>query len=189
MLQHLPAFIGNLLHGVRAGSENLLLQDPELAAEGLARSKPIGLSSNAFRPAGELPIRLTNDGEGLSPPLAWTGVPAAAQSLVLVAEDADSPTPHPLVHAIVWNLPAGDGGLAEGALPGTFNMGHNSFHQDRWLPPDPPTGHGPHRYYFQLVALDRTLSFDKAPGRDELRHALHGAVIGCGVLVGTYERS
>ena len=42
---------------------------------------------------------------------------------VLVVEDADSPTPHPLVHAIAVGLPPEDGSLAEAAFPSADNAG------------------------------------------------------------------
>ena len=74
-----------------------------------------------------------------------------------MVEDADSPTPNPLVHAIVVNLPPGDTRLVEAALPSQGNEGQDTVHAGRnsglqaaWLPPDPPPGHGVHRYAFQL---------------------------------------
>ena len=99
----------------------------------------------------------------MSPPLRFGGLPPGARSLALVVEDADSPTPAPLVHALVWDIPAEENhGFHEAALdadamPTTragATMGKNSFLSTGWLPPDPPTGHGPHRYCFQVFALD-----------------------------------
>ena len=80
--------------------------------------------------------------------------------MVLIVEDADAPLPQPLVHAIVVDLKPGDGALAERALEspdhaGTgCRTGRNSYLQTSWLPPDPPPGHGVHRYAFQLFALE-----------------------------------
>jgi phosphatidylethanolamine-binding protein (PEBP) family uncharacterized protein len=124
---------------------------------------------------------LCDDGSGLSPPLHWSGVPATATEVALIVEDADSPTPQPLVHAIVHGLPTydeSDGALAEGVLSAVdgdqplVSMGRNSLLQARWLPPDPPPGHGEHRYVFQVYALGPGAPLPDTPGRDSLRKAL-----------------
>ena len=121
-------------------------------------------------------------------------MPPDAASLALIVEDADAPTPQPLVHAIVVDLDGADGALAEGALPSADNegsglhVGRNSYLQAAWLPPDPPPGHGVHRYAFQLFALTAGATFDGTPGRDAVLAAIkeHGLASGC--LIGTYER-
>ncbi|WP_426000483.1 hypothetical protein [Caulobacter sp. DWR1-3-2b1] len=56
------------------------------------------------------------------------------------------------------------------------------------MPPDPPTGHGPHLYAFQIFAPDRRLDFDHPPGRKAVVEAVTGHVLAKGVLVGAYER-
>lgn len=191
MLEKMPAGIGRALKAVRPGMDALVTHDAAFAAV----PEVIAITSAAFPPDGEIPPRYTEDGDRLSPPLEWIGVPPEAQALVLLVEDADSPTFKPLVHAILGELPPVDGGLAEGALPiaGSgemrFGMGRNSFLHRSWLPPDPPRGHGGHHYAFQLFALDEAPAFDKTPGRSALVAALHGHVIAKGVLVGIYGRS
>ncbi|MGJ7488787.1 YbhB/YbcL family Raf kinase inhibitor-like protein [Variovorax sp. ZT4R33] len=190
MLEKLPEVIGHALQGVRAGL-NALVYNTLGLREGMAS---IALTSLAFADHAPLPARYTADGEGLSPPLQWTGLPTGAAALVLLVEDADSPTPHPLVHAIVVGLPAEDGALAEGALPSADNegaglhVGRNSYLQAAWLPPDPPPGHGVHRYAFQLYALRRVPVFSDTPGRDELIDALREHAMASGLLIGTCER-
>ena len=69
------------------------------------------------------------------------------------------------------------------------NLGRNSFQQTAWLPPDPPTGHGPHLYVFQVFALDRKLDFEHPPSRKALADAMRDHVVAKGVLIGTYERT
>ncbi|GAA4331588.1 YbhB/YbcL family Raf kinase inhibitor-like protein [Variovorax defluvii] len=190
MLEKLPEAIGQALHGVRAGLDATVFNTLGLR-EGMAT---ITLGSLAFADHAPLPQRYTADGEGLSPPLQWTGVPAGAASLVLIVEDADSPTPHPLVHAIAVGLPAEDGSLPEGAFPspdheGTgLHAGRNSYLQAAWLPPDPPPGHGEHRYAFQLFALDSAPAFSDTPGRDEVMEQLRAHALASGLLIGTCTR-
>ncbi len=192
MLEKLPEVIGHALQGVRAGLDNIVFNTLGMR-EGLGS---IELSSLAFADHAQLPERCTADGQGVSPPLQWSALPEGTASLVLIVEDADSPTPNPLVHAIVVGLPPESGALAESAIPSGDNegaaalrVGRNSALQAAWLPPDPPPGHGVHRYAFQLFALRGNPEFSETPGREELVDALREHALASGLLVGTYERS
>ncbi len=190
MLENLPDAVGHALRGQRAGLDKIAFQAIDLRA-GMAA---IAVQSLAFVDHAPIPAQYTADGTGISPPLQWIGVPAQAASLVLIVEDADAPTPQPLVHAIVVDLPAGDGSLPEGALPSRDHegsglaVGRNSFLQAAWLPPDPPPGHGVHRYAFQLFALEAGTAFDATPGREALLEAIRERGLASGCLFGTYER-
>ncbi len=190
MLENLPDFVGHALRDQRAGLDQLAFNRlPLCGGQGA-----ITVTSLAFVDHGPLPALYTADGEGVSPPLQWTGVPASATSVVLIVEDADSPTPHPLVHAIAVALPVGEGTLRQGALdddadaPEDSRLGRNSYLQHGWLPPDPPPGHGRHRYAFQVFALAGAAALPEAPGRDALMEALARDAIASGMIVGTYER-
>lgn len=188
MLQKIPKAVGRALQGLRAGAEDLAIAHTELTGT----HATIEISSPSFAYNERIPSAYTADGRGISPPLQWDGVPDGAQSLVLLIEDADSPTPKPLVHAIAWNLPAADGSLPEGALAAESEIettGRNSFLTAHYLPPDPPPGHGPHRYVFQIFALDTQLNFDKDPGRQALLDAISGHVLAKGLHIGIYERA
>ena len=190
MLEHVPAWLGRLLRDRRAGHEALVIADPAI---GLG-AESLSLTSPAFANGGRLPLRFTADGEGLSPPLVWGAPPAGTRSLALIVEDADAPTPKPLVHAIVWAMPADTGHVAEGAIVADGaggpdgDVGRNSFAREGWLPPDPPTGHGEHDYVFQLFALSDTPDIGATPGRGDVVAAIAGKVLAAGVLTGTYSR-
>lgn len=189
MLEKLPHALGEALSGVRAGAEKAAFHT--VAAEAPATLR---VTSPAFADTTAIPARYTADGEGLSPPLAVSGVPDAAAALVLFVEDPDAPSPHPLVHLIAWNLPPEDQSLPEGAFASPagegarHDLGRNSFLKDGWLPPDPPTGHGPHHYLFQVFALARPAELPASPGRGALLEALQGNVIAKGLLTGIYDR-
>ena len=189
MLEKLPRAVGEALSGIRPGPERTVFHSPEMAAA----PATIRVTSPAFTDGGPIPEPYTDDGDGTSPPLAWAGVPSGAASIAILVEDADSPTPAPLVHAIVYDLPGGDGALPEGALDedetGKPPMGKNSFLGVEWLPPDPPPGHGAHRYLFQVYALDGPLRLDGTPGRGAILKAMHGHVLARGMLTGTFERA
>lgn len=192
MLEHIPAWLGRTLGNVRAGASKLAIVQPELGG----RFDPIDLSSPAFAQDARLPPRFTADGEGVSPPLVWGPLPAGTASLALLVEDADAPAPQPLVHAIVWGIAADAGRLAEGAIVAdgggdreTGDVGRNSYLNEGWLPPDPPTGHGEHRYVFQLFALDSGVEDPgTSPGRSALIRVMAGHVLAAGLLIGTYSR-
>src|SRR3954468_14638540 len=114
MLEKLPEVVGHALRDRRAGLDKLVFNRRGLRGG----HGTLQVSSLAFADHAPIPARYTADGEGVSPPLQWSGVPANAQSLVLIVEDADAPTPHPLVHAIAVDLPPQDASLPEGAIDG-----------------------------------------------------------------------
>ena len=188
MLEKIPAPLGHALEGMRAG-----LGHTVWAKAAPTAPETLEVNSPAFADGAALPVSCTEDGAGLSPPLAWRGTPAGAKAILLIVEDADSPTPKPILHALAFDLPGDDGELAEGALnPGhaglTGRLGKNSFGKTGWLPPDPPTGHGPHHYVFQIYALDRRLGLDAGADKKDVTAALVGAVLARGRLTGLYER-
>src|SRR5882757_9416776 len=185
MLEKLPASIGRALWRVRPGLDRLSYHSPSLSV-----APPlIEVTSPAFLDQQAMPRQFTADGAGVSPPLVWAGVPNSARSLAILVEDADSPTPSPLVHAIAWHLSPVLPDLAEGELLDRGEhppLGLSSFLRAGWLPPDPPPGHGRHRYGFQVFALDDDPDLGPAPGRHTLLKALRGHVVARGLLVGTY---
>jgi Raf kinase inhibitor-like YbhB/YbcL family protein len=186
MLEKLPPAIGRALRRVRPGMNRIAANQEKLGGS----NEAFVVESPAFARDAQLPVRFTADGEGVSPPLVWSQLPATTVALALLVEDADSPTPAPLVHAIVANLsPAGS--LAEGGMverDGGAIVGKNSFLKVGWLPPDPPRGHGPHRYAFQLFALDVRLDLGAKPGRGQLLAAMRGHIVARGVMIATYSR-
>jgi Raf kinase inhibitor-like YbhB/YbcL family protein len=193
MLENLPDAFGHALRDVRAGLDSIAFNSSGLRS-GMAAIK---VSSLAFADHAPIPSRYTADGEGVSPPLQWQGVPAGAASLLLIVEDADAPTPRPLVHAILVDLPAEDGALAEGSLQSPdhegqhLHEGRNSYLMSGWLPPDPPPGHGSHRYAFQMFALGASGEgdgFGTTPGRDAVMEAIRERGLASGCLIGTYAR-
>lgn len=155
------------------------------------------VSSPAFGEGEAIPIRCTADGEGLSPSLRWENAPAATQSLVLLVEDADVPLVRPLTHCIVHSIPASKTGFAEGEIPVRlrgftaegWGCGRNALGRPGWTPPNPPPGHGVHRYAFQMFALKTTPEYPYPPGRSLLLRTIRPYLLAQGRLIGTYERA
>jgi Raf kinase inhibitor-like YbhB/YbcL family protein len=156
---------------------------------------PITITSSAFTDGAEIPARYTCQGEDVSPPLAWSGVPAAARSLVLIVDDPDAPDPKAprmtWVHWVLFNLPKETTGLPEGiapeALPTGTGQGTNSWNRTGYGGPCPPIGR--HRYFHKLYALDTVLDLSGKPTAEAVEAAFRGHVIGEAQLVGTYQKA
>jgi Raf kinase inhibitor-like YbhB/YbcL family protein len=151
----------------------------------LAHVSEFALSSEAFTDGSEIPRRHTCEGEDVSPALAWSDPPAEARTLALIVDDPDAPI-GTFTHWLAWNIDPSAGELAEGeASPAE---GTNDFGSPGWNGPCPPRGHGPHRYFFRLHALDAELGLGSGAGRDEVERALEGHVLATAVLMGRFER-
>lgn len=188
MIGWMPAFIGRALRGKRAGLAKTLYHDEAL--HGVPAT--IVVSSGDFEGDSPMPIRHSVDGGGVSPSLAWSGIPDGTASVAVIAEDADSPTPAPFVHLVAYGFTGHDGALATAATSSGpavgFQHGRNGMMARGWTPPDPPPGHGTHRYVFQVYALDHAPFFGSAPTRNKLASAIRGHALAKGVIVGLYER-
>jgi Raf kinase inhibitor-like YbhB/YbcL family protein len=167
-----------------AHARDMAIADTELTGVNAS----IEVTSPAFGYNEPIPPQYTADGEGLSPPFEWRCVPMNAEAVVVLVEDADSPTSRPQVHAIMWDLPGTDASLPEGALQDKRCAANDAL-AATWLPPDPPPGHGTHRYVFQVFALDDVPRFESRPGRTALLDKIKGHVIAKGLLIGTYGRT
>jgi Raf kinase inhibitor-like YbhB/YbcL family protein len=143
------------------------------------------LESSAFADGQPIPRRHTCEGEDLSPPLAWTDVPEGTASLALIVDDPDAPR-GTFTHWLGWGLDRTAAGLEEGeAAPAE---GRNDFGETGYRGPCPPPGHGPHRYFFRLYALEQALGLSPGAGRAELDAALARSSLATAELMGTYER-
>jgi Raf kinase inhibitor-like YbhB/YbcL family protein len=143
------------------------------------------LTSSAFAHGEAIPARHSCDGENVSPPLSWSGLPDGTRSLALIVDDPDAPVGI-FTHWLAWGIDPEAGGLAEGEAAPV--EGRNDFGVIGYAGPCPPPGHGPHRYFFRLYALDSEVRLRAGANRKELERALEGRVLGLAELVGIYER-
>jgi len=152
------------------------------------------LTSAAFAAFGSIPALHTCEGRDLSPALSWTGVPAAARSLVLIVDDPDAPDPKApkltWVHWVLYNIPPSATGLPEGvaaiALPAGTREAKNDWKRTGYGGPCPPIGR--HRYFHKLYALDRVLPDLGDASKADVEAAMKGHVLARAELVGTYEK-
>src|SRR5919197_4343019 len=139
------------------------------------------LTSTAFLEGATIPERYRGDGRTVSPPLKWRDPPAGTRSLALICEDPDAPR-GTFTHWVAFNLPAESRELAEGVpaeatLPSGTAQGTNDFGRVGDGGPAPPPGK-PHRYFFKLSALDRSLELQSGATRAEVLTAMKGHVLG-----------
>jgi hypothetical protein len=164
--------------------------DPESEQE--LPAMPLTLTSTAFTHGGEIPPKYTCEGQDVSPPLAWSGVPTDAKSLVLIVDDPDAPDPAApkmtYVHWVLYNIPTGTTSLAEDVEqlpPGTL-AGLNDWRRADYGGPCPPIGQ--HRYFHKLYALDTALPDLHNPTKAALEAQMKGHVIAQTELLGTYRK-
>ncbi len=98
-------------------------------------------------------------GEDVSPQLSWSGFPDETRSFAVTVYDPDAPTASGFWHWAVANLPADVTELPAGAgdgsnLPGDALTLVNDAGQRRYIGAAPPAGHGAHRYYIAVHAVD-----------------------------------
>jgi Raf kinase inhibitor-like YbhB/YbcL family protein len=156
------------------------------------------IGSDAFEHGKQIPRRFTGEGEDVSPPLWWDGVPDGTKQLVLICDDPDAPTQEPWVHWVLYGLPEGTTSLPEGVpaserleLPSGALQGKNSWPHGvttGYRGPMPPEGHGLHHYRFRLYALDNAFDFQPGLEKQTILSAITGHVLAEAELVGTYER-
>jgi len=163
----------------------------------------IEITSTAFKNQTPIPKKYTGEGEDVSPPLAFSGIPEGTRELALICDDPDAPSPkfpgpEPWVHWVVYKIPPETRSLPEGIFktarpdtPAGLLQGKNSWTSGMivgYRGPLPPPASGKHRYYFKLYALDAELDLAPKATKAELLKQLSGHVIGEGQLMGTYER-
>jgi Raf kinase inhibitor-like YbhB/YbcL family protein len=166
-----------------------------LAVQRVRPREPGGLAVTFtdIPPDGRIPPENSAYADNISPGLAWTNVPGAA-TYAVVMQDPDAPQAEPFLHWMMWNIP----GEAEGLTPGAGGklppdllsgvQGLNSAGEAGYMGPRPQEGHGPHRYHFQVFALDDALPEDPALPFEDLVELLKAHTLRHGELVGTYER-
>ena len=149
------------------------------------------ISSTAFSEGDMIPQKYTCGGEDISPPLAWTGVPAETRSLALIADDPDAPV-GTWTHWVAFDIPPDVTELpkavpADETLPTGGTPGNNSWRRLGYGGPCPPGG--THRYFFGLYALDTELALKAGASKGDVEQAMKGHVLAEAQLMGQYKRS
>ena len=153
------------------------------------------LESTAFVTGQRIPKEYSGEGKDVSPPLTWANLPHGTKELALIVDDPDAPRPEPWVHWVIYRIPPSAAGLGEGIAqgkevkhPAGAMQGKNSGGKSGYNGPMPPPGHGVHRYFFRLYALDANLPPEAGIDKDHLLAAMKPHTLASAELMGTYER-
>lgn len=147
----------------------------------------IELRSSAFSDHTPIPHRHAKDGDNLSPPLSWSGVPDGAVELVLLCEDPDAPV-GTFVHWVVTGIDPHSTGVEAGRTPPGGTAATNGFGEPGWGGPRPPAGDPAHRYVFRLYAMPGPVSLPDRPSAADVHLAVDDGRLAAGTLVGLYHR-
>ena len=150
---------------------------------------PLKLMTGACAQGAVIPKLHTGEGADLSPAIEWTDPPAGTRSFAFIVDDPDAPAGM-WNHWLLWDIPAGTRNLAQGFRPPQIGVsGKNDFGKPGYGGPMPPAGHGPHRYYFKLYALDvPSLGLAAGARRADLDRALRGHILSEAQCMGRYQR-
>ena len=147
------------------------------------------LKSPAFKYDARIPGRYTCDGENISPEFVWSGVPAAAKSLVLICEDL-APETNLFVHWVVYDIPPASKGLPQNVpkvaqLPDGSRQAYNNRFQLGYFGPCP--GNETHQYVFELYALDVRIEREYPLSARQVVLLMENHIIAKALYLGTYR--
>jgi phosphatidylethanolamine-binding protein (PEBP) family uncharacterized protein len=173
------------------------------------RQPNMSVTSPELGPSGSfLTAHNAGDGDSSFPSLTWqlspdlANTPGRVKEYLIVVEDLDVPLTGTILLGVFYGIPASRTSVTEGdfertekgvfgrRLSGGFKycpMRRNQV----WNAPRPVRRHGPHRYHFQVVALNSTIDrpeLSRFPTKESFVGAIEGKVVGWGEWVGLYER-
>jgi Raf kinase inhibitor-like YbhB/YbcL family protein len=180
------ALITIFLLGQRESALTVPALQVQVEAAQARKNMALHVSSNAFSEGQQIPQKYTCDGQNLSPPLRWEGVPQNARSVAVLLDDPDAPS-GTFTHWILYDLPGKTAELKEGSSGGG-KEGVNSFKNSRYDGPCPPPN-GAHRYFFHVYALDIDSLGKAGLSQKDFSAAMRGHVLAESQLIGTYKRA
>jgi phosphatidylethanolamine-binding protein (PEBP) family uncharacterized protein len=159
---------------------------PSKVPKALAALGKIAIVSPAFTAGGPIPTRYTCDGEGVSPPLTWHGVPHGTAELFLLAIDLSGSASDAIQWAVA-GIPPSASGLSAGSLPAGAVAGLNSAGKAGWGGICGAKGQAHHvafLFYALSHKLGLTSGFNPIAARESLKHE----TLGTGLTLGVYNR-
>ena len=168
---------------------------------GGARADVLKVTSSAFEDGGLMSAKYAGHmilkrgetvpsdcgGENISPPLAWTNVPAGVKSFALIIFDPDGAKGSGVAHWVAYGIAGDRTGLPENfGVAGSpdYIGGTGSSGNHEYMGPCPIPGHTNH-YVFSVYALDlKRTALPPGLTRDQLIAAMKGHVLDVGSIIG-----
>ncbi|HEY4264433.1 MAG TPA: YbhB/YbcL family Raf kinase inhibitor-like protein [Micropepsaceae bacterium] len=194
IIQTATALVLTTFFAVSADAQNQGSAGPPVLASKLAPARSgstqLLVTSSAFGSGSELDDKFTQNGDNMSPPLAWTKGPPGTQYYAVLAEDAGVDRAEPIVHWVIYNIPSSmrglpqnvptDATLENGAVQGKNVRGAAGF-----IGPKPPKGQT-HPYHFEVFALNAKLNLPANADRNAVVGAMRNHVLAQGDLMAMY---
>ncbi|GAM39423.1 hypothetical protein TCE0_034f10962 [Talaromyces pinophilus] len=216
-MDYIERILSFILQNRRGHDEGLI---PRTAAFAHCPKPTITLECPNIGPTGsKIPSKYGFFEEGSFPALKWS-LPSdllpegkEVKEWFLAVEDPDAPLAIPVAHGLYYSIPAdrtsvtdadfekvrspvpgGDGRSISDdfELKGGFKYGLNR-RKMVYIPPRGMLGHGPHRCFYEIVALSEKIDTTKlsrtGATREELVKQLEGKVVAWGEWMGVWERT
>lgn len=128
----------------------------------------------------KMPLEHTCYRNNMSPAISWQGAPAGTQSFVVFLERRTPPQDEPFVNWVVFDIPAGAGGLDQGqprdsVLPNGARHATSDHNNIGYI--GPCDSKGSFTYALRVFALDTVLGLGAGTGKHDLIRAMNGHII------------
>lgn len=149
------------------------------------------LTSPAFDAGGTIPREHTRNGDNLSPPLEFSGIPAGTVTLAVIMDDVTDPA-KPVNGWALWNVPplaALPAGVpAEATIRGLGGaVQSGAYHNHSYRGPKRVRFGAARTYKFTAYALDTVIDEPPTAFAEEFLATAHGHILGQASLSGTYK--
>jgi Raf kinase inhibitor-like YbhB/YbcL family protein len=144
------------------------------------------ISSPAFEHNGTIPVKYTQYGDNVNPPLIIEDVPDQAQSLTLIVDDPDVPEQAGVLvwdHWVVYNIEPTMTSITE-HWEVIGDKGQGTAGNTEYAGPKPPDRE--HRYFFKVYALDCVLDLPIGATKAEVEQAMAGHILETAEFVGKF---
>jgi len=158
---------------------------PESESTATEATMSLTLTSDAFATGQSIPAKYSCIGKNISPALAWNEPPAGTSSFALIVDDPDAPG-GTWVHWVLYNIPANTHNLPESTATSGISVGKSSSGNMHYDGPCPPGG--THRYFFNLYALDSTISLSPGATKEQVLKAMKDHILAQAELMGTFSK-